>query len=131
MHSLELSTSPLVLKKQATQLYKSAVAAKEKLARVGQANQKTMDGLIDVALVTGAAFGVSWLNGKYGDPATGTPYKVAGFEVDIAAAGVLLGAAFFDVLGEKYSPHLFTAAGGCASAYATRLGLAQGAKKAA
>lgn len=122
-----LPSNVTTLRSTALEYYRKARAAKEKLRKQGEENAKTVDGMIEIAETVGAAFAVSWVNGKYGNAQTGTPAQFFGFDADLLAAGVLAGAALFDVMGEKYSPHLFTLAGGCAAAWATREGLKLGA----
>jgi len=118
------------LRQTAMKFATQAANAKRRLAKMGEENSKTMDGVVDIVEVVGAAFAISYINGKYGTPATGTPAQIAGIDADILAAGVCAGAAMFDVMGEKYSPHLYTIAGGFAAAWATREGLALGSKPA-
>ncbi len=130
MHTLELPSSVPALKHKSVELYKTVIRQKDRLKRIGESNSKMLDGIVETTEIVGAAFAVSYINGKMGNAAAGTPYQIGGFDVDIAAAAVLAGAAMFDVAGEKYSPHLFALAGGCAAGWATREGLALGAKHA-
>lgn len=130
MHTLEVPNSLPVLKHKFVDMYKAGVRQKERLKRIGESNQKMMDGIIETTEIVGAAFTVAYINGKMGNASAGTPYQIAGFDVDLAAAALLAGAGMFDLMGEKYSSHLFALAGGCAAGWATREGLALGAKHA-
>lgn len=128
VQTYELPTSVPTLRNHTVRLYKQVQSHKEKLRKVGEANSKIMDGAIELTETIGAAFAISYMNGRYGNTTAGTPYQIAGFDLDIGLAAVLAAAGMFDLLGEKYSGHLFTLAGGCAAGWATREGLALGAK---
>jgi len=131
MHTLELPSSVPALKHKSVELYKQMIRQKDRLKKIGESNSKMMDGIVETTEIVGAAFAVAYINGKMGNAAKGTPYQIAGFDVDIAAAALLAGAGMFDLMGEKYSSHLFALAGGCAAGWATREGLALGAAHAA
>lgn len=130
MQTLELPHSLPGLRHKSIELYKQAMRQKDRLKKIGESNSKMMDGIIETSEIVGAAFAVAYLNGKMGNASQGAPYQIGGFDVDIAAAALLAGAGMFDLMGEKYSRHLFALAGGCAAGWATREGLALGAKSA-
>jgi hypothetical protein len=122
--ALHLPSSVHSLRADALKYFTSASQAKDRLKRIKQENESRVAGIIGTAEVVGAAFAVSWWNGKHGD-ATGT-YKLFGFDSDMLVGGLLVALGVFE-LGGKYDEDLYRLGAGALASWATRTGYQKGA----
>ena len=98
--------------------------AERAAARVRSMREKTEEVVGEVVATTevaGAAFGLGWVRGRYGEVA------VMGVPLDITLAAVLHGAAFAGA-GGKYAEHMHNVGNGAIAVYTATLGAKIGAE---
>ena len=95
--------------------------AKGQLAANKEKSQAMLRTGLNIGEVGAGALGFSYLNARYGNDPSGTYYQLMGVPVDLAAAVVLHGLAFFGMAG-GYEEDMHMLGTGAIASYLARLG---------
>lgn len=98
--------------------------ARNAAKRVAEENEKRIENVIGTVEVVGAAWAISYWNGKSG-PAAGQAYQLMGYDADLVLGAALVGLGLFELAG-KYDEHLYSLGAGSLAAWATRHGWTAG-----